>query len=217
MILKIPFHYQRHALTCEMAALRMAAEYFGVVRSEQELLRLMPHEPAQPRLENAQVIWADPNHAFPGNIRGWQLYRGGMAEHPDRARRGLWGYGVHAPAIAGVAARLGLWADLFYEAGAVYRFLDRRRVPIVLVPDGGRSEAALWSWTTPQGSTVAVMNAEHSVVVRAYDDAWVWVHDPKGKVGRYSRGVFEKAFGLLRSGVAIGPPFHHVPGRDRGT
>ncbi len=204
-LLSVPFRYQRHTLTCEIAALRMAAEYFGQELAEEALLRLMPIDERQPLYEDGYVVWTDPNLAFPGNFRGWQLYRDGLKEHPERAERGQWGYGIHAPTIAEVAVRIGLAAELFDEPAAVYAAIDRRRVPIVIVPDGGRDQVPVWKWTTPQGKLVTVMNAEHSVVVRGYDGQTVWVHDPKGKVGSYSRGQFERAFGILRSGVAIMP------------
>jgi uncharacterized protein YvpB len=211
--LDIPFHYQRHTLSCEMAALRMAAEYLGQVHAEGDLLSIMPTDASQPRLEGNEVVWADPNRAFPGNYRGWQLYRGGLSERPDRARRRLWGYGVHAPVVATVAIAIDLQAELFDEVEQVYRAIERGWVPIVIVPDGGRTEAIRWSWHTPQGKAVQVMNAEHSVVVRGYDDQIVLVHDPKGKVFRYERPAFEKAFRLLNSGVAIGPRRRSGPRR----
>lgn len=204
-LLRIPFHYQRRTLTCEIAALRMAAEYHGQVWTEDGLLAFTPIDERQPRDEDGNVVWADPNLAFPGNVGGWQLYRDGLQEHPERAKRGLWGYGLHAPAIANLAVRIGLKADLFDRVDAVYAALDRGHVPIVIVPDGGRDEAIKWLWYTPQDEPVTVMNAEHAVVVRGYDDNRVWVNDPKGKVWTYPRDRFETAFALLGSGVAIGP------------
>jgi|GEM_PF-2530978 len=204
-LLPVPFHYQRHALTCEIAALRMAAEYHGQAWAEDDLLKLMTLDERQPRYEDGSLIWADPNRAFPGNIRGWQLYRGGLEEHPERAKRRQWGYGVHAPAIADIAVRIGLAAELFDRVEAVYAAVDLGHVPIVIVPDGGRDRVVKWHWHTPQGKPVTVLNAEHSVVVRGYDDQMVWVNDPRGKVRTYPRDRFERAFALLGSGVAIGP------------
>ena len=204
-LLPVPFHYQQHTLTCEIATLRMAAEYHGQVWSEDALLKRLPCEERQPRYESGSVLWADPNIAFPGNFRGWQLYHGGWAKHPERARSGQWGYGIHAPAIANLAVRIGLSAELFDRVEAVYDAVDAARVPIVIVPDGGRDQAVRWQWHTPQGKSVPVINAEHSVVVKGYNDQTVWVNDPKGKVWSYQRDHFERAFSLLQSGVAIGP------------
>ena len=211
--LDVPFHFQHHTLSCEVAALRMVARFCGASWPEDELLRLMPTDPTQPRLVAGQVIWADPNRVFPGNVNGWQLYRGGIWEHPERARQRLWGYGIHAPAIANLATQIGLRAELLHEVGDVYDSIDRGRVPIVIVPDGGREEAVSWVWYTPSGQAVRVMNREHTVVVKGYNAEQVWVNDPKGKVALYDRDVFERAFGLLRSGVAIGRRARMGPGR----
>ena len=112
-LLPVPFHYQRHTLTCEIAALRMAAEYHGQVWAEESLLIFMPKDEGQPRYEGDSVVWADPNRKFPGNVRGWQLYRDGLRHYPQRARAGLWGYGLHAPVVAEMATRMGLTAELF--------------------------------------------------------------------------------------------------------
>ncbi|MBN1656803.1 MAG: C39 family peptidase [Anaerolineae bacterium] len=204
-LLPVPFHYQRHTLTCEIAALRMAAEYHGQIWTEESLLTFVPIDERQPRHEGDSVVWADPNLTFPGNIGGWQLYRGGLQEHPERAKRGQWGYGLHAPVIADLATRMGLAAELFDQVEAVYAGLDRGHVPIVIVPDAGRDQAIKWQWHSPQGTPVTVMNAEHAVTVRGYDSQRVWVNDPKGKVWSYPRDRFERAFALLSSGVTIGP------------
>jgi len=204
-LLPVPFHYQRRTLTCEIAALRMAARYHGQVWTEETLLTLVPIDERQPRQEGEEVVWADPNRTFPGNIGGWQLYRSGLQQHPERARMGQWGYGLHAPAIANLAVRLGLEAELFDQVEAVYAALDLGHVPIVIVPDGGRDQVVKWQWTSPGGDPVTVINAEHSVVIRGCDDQTVWVNDPKGKVWTYPRARFERAFALLGSGVAIGP------------
>ncbi|HNS52733.1 MAG TPA: C39 family peptidase [Anaerolineae bacterium] len=211
--LAVPFHWQHHTLSCEAAALRMAAHYFGATWSEDELLRRMPVDTAQPRLEGDQVVWSDPNLVFPGNVNGWQLYQGGLRERPERARGRLWGYGLHAPAIADMATRIGLSAEVLGGLGDVYESIDRGRVPIVIVPDGGRVEARRWAWYTPAGHAVRVINREHSVVVKGYSDGYVWVNDPKGQVARYDRGPFERAFSLLNSAVAIGRGARMAPVR----
>jgi len=211
--LDVPFHWQHHTLSCEVAALRMAAHYFGAAWTESDLLQRMPMDPAQPQVIGGEVVWSDPNRIFPGNVNGWQLYRGGVREHPERARQRLWGYGIHAPAIANLATRIGLRAEVLGWVGDVYDSIDQGRVPIVIVPDGGVAEAEQWLWYTPAGRPVRVMNREHSVVVKGYSAAQVWVNDPKGKVARYDRDVFERAFSLLRSGVAVRAGYRMGPGR----
>ena len=83
--LAVPHFRQQLSLSCEMASLRMAANYLKVIHSEAELVRILPRDVAQPRFEDGKLIWADANQVFPGNIRGWQLYHGGMSQKPLRA------------------------------------------------------------------------------------------------------------------------------------
>lgn len=215
--LAVPRFRQQRSLSCEMASLRMAAHYQKVICSERELVRILPRSTAQPRFENKKLIWADANTVFPGNIRGWQLYAGGMRQYPRRARTRGWGYGVYAPGIAEVATKIGLQAEVFDQVDQVYRTLDRGHVPVVIVPCSGRSTTRKWHWYSPQGDRIPAINAEHAIVVVGYNDQRVWVNDPLGKVSRYERIVFERAFGLLVSGVAIGPPITVVPAPKKRT
>jgi uncharacterized protein YvpB len=204
--LAVPRFRQQLSLSCEMASLRMAAHYLKAIHSEGELVRILPRDTAQPRFEKGKLIWADANRVFPGNIRGWQLYHGGMQQVPSRARRNGWGYGVYGPGIAEVATKIGLQAEVFDEVDHVYTTLDRGQVPIVIVPCRGRSTTRRWHWVSPQGDVVPAINGQHAIVVVGYNDRRVWVNDPLGQVSVYQRLLFERAFALLGSGVALGPP-----------
>jgi len=204
--LPVPRFRQQRSLSCEMASLRMAAHYLKVIHSESELVRILPRDVTQPRFENKRLIWADANRVFPGNIRGWQLYHGGMQQYPGRARRKGWGYGIYSPGIAEVAIKIGLQAEVFDEVDHTYTTLDRGQVPVVIVPCRGRSTTRRWHWYSPQGDVVPAINSQHAIVVVGYNDRRVWVNDPLGQVSSYQRLVFERAFALLGSGVAIGPP-----------
>ena len=209
--LRVPRFRQQRSLSCELAALRMAAHYQIVIRSETQLVRILPKDTSQPRYVRKKLIWGDPNKVFPGNIRGWQLYAGGIRRHPRRARIRGWGYGVYGPVIAEVATKIGLRAEVFDQVDDVYTALDRGYVPIVIVPCSGRSTTRRWHWYSPRGDRIPVINAEHAIVVVGYNERRVWVNDPLGKVSRYQRIVFERAFRLLTSGVAVGPPRTVVP------
>lgn len=211
--LAVPRFRQQLSLSCEMASLRMAAHYHKVIRAEADLVRILPRDAAQPRFENNKLIWADANRVFPGNIRGWQLYDGGMRQSPQRARAKGWGYGVYGPGIAEVATKIGLQAEVFDQVDHVYTALDRGQVPIVIVPCSGRSTTRKWNWFSPQGDVVPAINSQHAIVVVGYNDRQVWVNDPLGKVSSYERIVFERAFALLASGVSVGPPKTSVPPR----
>lgn len=211
--LAVPRFRQRLSLSCEMASLRMAAHFHKVVHTEPQLVRILPRDTTQPRMEGKTLIWADANRIFPGNIRGWQLYHGGMSQYPRRARINGWGYGIYAPGIAEVATQIGLQAKVFDQVDYVYTALDRGQVPIVIVPCRGKSTTRKWKWFSPQGDVVAAINSQHAIAVTGYNDKRVWVNDPLGQVSSYERVVFERAFALLTSGVAIGPPKTSLPAR----
>lgn len=208
LLLPVPHMYQQRSLSCEMASLRMAAQYQKVTRSETELVRLMPADTAQPRIVEGKVVWADPNKVFAGNVRGWQLTCTGLRQYPQRARSKAWGYGIYAAGIAEVAAKIGLQAEVFDEVMYVYATLEQGDVPIVIVPCSGRSTSRKWCWYAPDGTAVPAIDGEHAIVVMGYNDQRVWVRDPLGRVSSYERIVFERAFALLTMGVRIGP---HVP------
>jgi uncharacterized protein YvpB len=209
--LAVPHFHQERSLSCEMASLRMAAQYHKVSVTETQLVQLLPVSLAQPRIEGARVVWTDANRLFAGNIRGWQLYYGGLRAYPQRARRGAWGYGIHAPGIAEVTLHLGLQAEVFDEVGGVYAALDRGSVPIVIVPCRGRARSRQWTWYTPNGDPVSVIDSEHAIAVTGYNGQYVWVNDPLSQVSRYDRASFEVAFSLLRSGVVVAPARTQVP------
>jgi hypothetical protein len=189
----------------------MAAHYHKVIHSETDLVRILPTDVVQPRLEDKKLIWADAHRVFPGNIRGWQLYDGGMRHKPRRARTRGWGYGIYAPGIAEVATKIGLQAEVFDHVDHVYMALDRGHVPIVIVPCSGRSTTRKWHWYSPLGDVVPAINSQHAIVVVGYNDRRVWVNDPLAKVSSYERIVFERAFALLASAVALGAPITAVP------
>lgn len=215
LYLAVPHFRQQRSLSCEVASLRMAAAFQGIVQSETDLVRLLPGEAAQPRTEGNHSVWADAERTFAGNICGWQLYAGGLQRYPHRARRGAWGYGVHAPGIAHVATQLGLEMHALDTLEHVFRSLDRGNPVVVIVPCGGRSTARKWTWYTPTGAGVLVIDSEHAIVVRGYDERSVLINDPLGGVASYARSVFQRAFDLLQSGVEIGPPRKVVPAPGR--
>jgi uncharacterized protein YvpB len=209
--LPVPQYHQQRSLSCEMAALRMAAQYHKVTRTETELVQLMPADTTQPKLSGGKVIWADANRVFAGNIRGWQFYYNGLSHYPQRSSTKGWGYGIHALGIAEVATKIGLQAEVFDKVDYVYKILDGGDVAVVLVPCSGRSTTRKWCWYTAKGTAVSVIDGEHAIVVRGYNGQRVWVNDPLGRVSVYERIVFERAFRLLSMGVRIGPPVPTVP------
>lgn len=209
--LNVPHFRQERSLSCEMAALRMAAAFQGLSKSEAELVQILPVDTTQPASEKGQVIWVDADRVFAGNIRGWQFFYGGLSSYPKRARRGSWGYGVHALGIAEVATRLGLAAEVFDTVENVFAALERGNPAVVIVPCRGKSTSRKWTWYTRRGDAVQVIDSEHAVTVRGFGEVQVLVNDPLGGVATYTRGVFQRAFELMKNGVEIGPPRKVVP------
>ncbi len=83
----VAFHRQEHALSCEIASLKMALSYYGVDVSETQLISELPVDTPGPRQPGN--IWGDPEKGFVGNIDGTM---------PNS------GYGVYEKPIASVAA-----------------------------------------------------------------------------------------------------------------
>lgn len=194
-----------------MACLRMAAAYMGHEVSEETLLELLDFEATPLHLQrDGSLVWGDPNRGFIGNIDGWQIYYGGLREHPPTRRHvWWWGYGVYPKAIAEVATSLGLAAYLIDSLDDVYWHLDRGRPVIPIVPADGVTETVRWSWHTESGDRVPVINREHSVVLQPrYDQDRLAVNDPmlnrRQQIHDYTHGDFARAFSLLSMAVAIG-------------
>jgi hypothetical protein len=213
--LNVPHFRQQRSLSCEMAALRMAAAFQGLAKSETELVQILPMDNTQPTTDKGRVIWVDADRVFAGNIRGWQFFYGGLSSYPKRARQGAWGYGVHALGIAEVATRLGLEAQVFDTVEHVFAALARGNPVVVIVPCSGKSTSREWTWHTRRGDAVHVINSEHAVTVRGFGERRVLVNDPLGGVASYTRGVFQRAFELMKNGVEIGPPRKVVPAPNR--
>ena len=209
--LKVPQFRQERSLSCEMAALRMAAAFHGLAKSETEMVQILPMDKTQPTIEKGRVIWVDADRVFAGNIRGWQFFDGGLRSYPQRARRGAWGYGIHALGIAEVATRLGLEAQVFDTVQDVFAALGRGNPVVIIVPCSGKSTSRAWTWYTRRGDAVHVINSEHAVTVRGFSERRVLINDPLGGVASYTRGVFQRAFELMKNGVEIGPPRKVVP------
>lgn len=65
-LIKIPFHWQEHPLSCEAASLKMALSAKGISVSEDDIMKIIGYD-LSPRKDN---VWGNPNVAFVGNIDG---------------------------------------------------------------------------------------------------------------------------------------------------
>ena len=66
--LDVPYHRQEHSLSCEIAALKMALDYYGLKISESDLIKELVFNTKDSRSKNN--IWGDPDLGFVGNIDG---------------------------------------------------------------------------------------------------------------------------------------------------
>lgn len=142
--LAVPYHHQEHALSCEIAALKMALNYKGVTVTEKELINQLPIADPGPRNQNN--IWGDPNIGFVGNIDGAM---------PNT------GYGVYEQPIYDLANKYrpakiivnGTIADLLAE-------LSNNNPVVVWGVVVGRSKDI--SWKTPEGKVITAQLDEHA-------------------------------------------------------
>ncbi|MEK7660297.1 MAG: C39 family peptidase [Patescibacteria group bacterium] len=145
--LAVRFHRQEHALSCEIAALKMALNFKQKNVSETELWVYMPYDVYEPR--SANNVWGDPDKGFVGSINGTMPNSGyGIYEGPiaDLAHK----YG-EAKAING-----GTLAELIAEIDAGN--------PVIVWSGYGRDI----SWNTPEGKFVRAYKGTHVRVLTGY-------------------------------------------------
>ena len=117
----------------------------------------------------------------------------------------MWGYGVYQDPLISVAEKYGFQAVKISRIDQIYEYLEQGWLIIVFVPSRGRTQAVVWEWYTPDGKSIQVMNGEHAIVVKGYDNSYIYVEDSIRKVTRYSRPDFELAWNHLRMGIALKP------------
>jgi uncharacterized protein YvpB len=173
--LRVPFLKQEHALSCEVATLRMVLAYRGVTVSEAELLAAVGIDPA-PRTGNVWgraprssegAKWGDPDEAFVGDVDGWMSRTG---------------YGVHAGPIGRVAGRYRS-AEVI-ENGTAASLTDAiaNGNPVIVwgyIPGHGKP----MRWQTLGGKQIRAVDGEHTRVVIGYagtkeDPSGFFVIDP---------------------------------------
>jgi len=92
----VPYFKQDRNLSCEAASLQMVAAARGIQRTQDQILSALGIDSRGPELgsDGTVVHWGDPYKTFVGD--------------PNGNETKLTGYGTYAPAIARVAAGLGL-------------------------------------------------------------------------------------------------------------
>ena len=145
--LPVEFHRQEHALSCEIAALKMALNSQGVNVTETELLGKLNFDRAP--FQNG--VWGDPYIGFVGNIDG---------------KMGITGYGVYWQPVADVVS-LYTYAEVIENAtpSQLAKHLSQRR-PIVWWGYYGRGRKIYWR--TPEGRQIDAVLGEHARVITGF-------------------------------------------------
>lgn len=186
--LNVPAYLQQHALSCEVAALRMALAFYGVKVSEETLLDKVGVD----NTPYKDGVWGNPHEKFVGNVDGKQLVSG---------------YGVYWNPIARVANEYRpaeafsgwsisqLTAELKANHPVVIWVYVRSGVPV--------------TWKTTSGQEIFAIRDEHSVTVVGFvgptdDPTQIIVNDPLVGRAYWSRAMFERKWNSFgRSGVAV--------------
>lgn len=142
--LTVPAYLQKHTLSCEVASLRMALAYKGVIKSEDELLSLVGYDNT-PHIGNT---WGNPYEHFVGNVNGNQMRDG---------------YGVYWGPIERVAKMFGN-AQAFQNGniGMLTSNIQKGNPVIIWVYS---ASGAPTHWKTPSGMDIFAVAGEHTVVV----------------------------------------------------
>lgn len=156
VFIPVRFDKQDHALSCEVATLKMVLSHKGVEVDESELIAHV----------GVTDMWGDPSEAFVGDIDGRMFGDG---------------YGVYWQPIARVG---NLYRESVsfegWESGDLVRSLQEGH-PVVIWGCLGSCENR--SWVTRRGKEVTAVSYEHTFVVNGFNgtpDAveGFWVIDP---------------------------------------
>lgn len=144
--LAVPFHRQEHALSCEVATLKMILDFYGHNISENELLAKLTFSTKAPR--SPENIWADADTGFVGNIDG---------KMPNT------GYGVYEEELARLASQ---YREARALKGATLEDIlasISRGVPVIVW--GHIASGRDISWQTSDGDTEKAVYGEHTRVL----------------------------------------------------
>jgi uncharacterized protein YvpB len=186
--LDVSYDHQDYALSCEVAALKMALVYKGVAVTEDQLMGIVGYDPT-PHSGN---VWGNPYKAFVGSITG---------------RQSTTGYGVYWEPIL-KAARAYREGDYFVN-GTVQRLTEEinNGNPIVVWGNAGSGKRV--DWQTTEDETIYAINGEHARVVKGYvgspgNPTKIIVNDPLYGEIVYNTSAFEANWGtLFKAGVVV--------------
>jgi uncharacterized protein YvpB len=151
--LRVAFHKQEHALSCEIASLRSALLAIGVDVSETKLLSELRKDPTKRQTAaNGTIVWGDPDVGFVGSVDG---------------RMPRTGYGVYEGPLMDVALQHASATRMRSDdAGALIASIDSGHPVIAWTVIGSNPKTI--TWTTPDKTVVKAALYEHAVVVSGY-------------------------------------------------
>ena len=150
-LIPMVFDEQDHALSCEVAALKMALAARGERVSESDLIDAVGFDTTPKQQFAGRIVWGDPQQGFVGDIDG---------------RMPSTGYGVHWNPIARAAKQ---WRDARAVEGITPRELATEIAagyPAIVwgYLGGGKP----YEWQTPAGVTVRTALHEHTFTVYGF-------------------------------------------------
>lgn len=189
VVLKVPFHKQEHALSCEVAALKMALGFYNVAVTETELINDLKFDTMDSR--NEFNIWGDPDKGFVGNIDG---------KIPNE------GYGVYEQLILDLALQYRDAKKM--ENPQLVDVLKEVESGHPVIVWGSLSTGKDISWFTVEGKYIKAVHGEHTRVVIGFSGTpektkYILLMDPVyGKV-IMSKNRFLKDWALLDNKAVV--------------
>jgi len=186
--LNVPYDHQDYALSCEVAALKMALAYKGVGVSEDQLMNIVGYDPTP----HSGDVWGNPYKAFVGSITG---------------RQSTTGYGVYWDPIA-KAANVYRSGQAFTN-GTVQQLTAAVNSGNPVVVWGNVGSGTRVDWKTPEGVTIYAINGEHARVVKGYvgpadNPSKIIVNDPLYGEIVYNTSSFKSNWAtLFKAGVIV--------------
>lgn len=188
--LELDYHRQEQALSCEVAALKMALDAVGVEVGESELRERLVYD----RTPKSRGIWGDPYAGFVGDIDG---------------KMGVTGYGVYWQPIEQLANKY-VHARHFEHASPqlLAEHLSKGR-PIVYWGYYGRGEKL--AWKTPEGKEIQGVRGEHARTLVGFvgskeEPVGFYIYDPiYGELFWETEKLMQNSAPFQNSGVVLFP------------
>lgn len=186
--LHVPAIYQKYALSCEIASLRMALLFRGMDISEDKLL----DDIGTDRAGKNGNSWGNPYVGFVGNVKGRQMVNG---------------YGVFWDPVARAANKYR-YAKSF-ENWSMDKLTDsiQKGTPVIvwLALKNGKPVV----WLAPSGDKISTVADEHAVLVIGFrgtknNPSQIILNDPLVGESYWDKNVFEKKWSVFKnSGVIV--------------